>query len=226
MGIHSKNADGKYHIKGKTFELLIGTRAQVWHETAYKTSGGLRKMDLVQNDKGRIVSKSKYLTAKKENRLLKHGYGTEKGKFGAVRVAVKSKKIRKSRKTGGAILLGGYDDEDDVRRGGAILLGGNDDIVEKTNVVDLVKDPKADNGVVNGAVVVETQKAVVNEADVNPTVEAVNKETKEVENPKVEAVVGGKKRGGAILLGGKSKKRGGAILLGGKSKKRGGAILL
>ena len=118
MGIYSKNADGKYHIKGNTFELLIGTRAQVWHKTAYKTSGGLRKMDLVQNDKGRIVSKSKYLTAKKENRLLKHGYGTQKGKFGAVRVAVKS---RKSRKSGGsAILLGGKSG------GSAILLGGKE----------------------------------------------------------------------------------------------------
>ena len=125
MGIHSKNADGKYHIKGKTFELLIGTRAQVWHETAYKTSGGLRKMDLVQNDKGRIVSKSKYLTAKKENRLLKHGYGTQKGKFGAVRVEVKS---RKSRKTSGGLvtMLGGnlamLGGKSYKKRGGAILL--------------------------------------------------------------------------------------------------------
>lgn len=118
MGIHSKNADGKYHIKGKTFELLIGTRAQVWHETAYKTSGGLRKMDLVQNDKGRIVSKSKYLTAKKENRLLKHGYGTQKGKFGAVRVEVKS---RKSRKTGGTIVFGGKDKK---VGGTTVFLGG------------------------------------------------------------------------------------------------------
>jgi hypothetical protein len=62
-------------------------------------------MDLVQNDKGRIVSKSKYLTAKKENRLLKHGYGTQKGKFGAVRVAVKSRKSRKM--SGGLNLIGG-----------------------------------------------------------------------------------------------------------------------
>jgi hypothetical protein len=125
MGIHSKNADGKYHIKGKTFELLIGTRAQVWHETAYKTSGGLRKMDLVQNDKGRIVSKSKYLTAKKENRLLKHGYGTQKGKFGAIRVDVKSRKNKKMSGginiMGGNIVLGGKS----KRRGGGVLLGGN-----------------------------------------------------------------------------------------------------
>jgi len=127
MGIHSKNADGKYHIKGKTFELLIGTRAQVWHETAYKTSGGLRKMDLVQNDKGRIVSKSKYLTAKKENRLLKHGYGTEKGKFGAVRVAVKS---RKNKKMSGGLIIGGnlitLGGKSRKMGGNLITLGGNE----------------------------------------------------------------------------------------------------
>jgi hypothetical protein len=105
MGIHSKSADGKYHIKGKVFELLLGTRAQVWHGTAYKTTGGLKKMDLFQNDQGRIVSKAKHVTAKKEQRLLKHGYGTQKGKFGYVKVAPKS---RKSRKTGGAsIIMGG-----------------------------------------------------------------------------------------------------------------------
>lgn len=105
MGIHSKSADGKYHIKGKVFELLLGTRAQVWHGTAYKTTGGLKKMDLVQTEKGRIVSKAKHVTAKKEQRLLKHGYGTQKGKFGYVKVTPKS---RKSRKTGGNIaMLGG-----------------------------------------------------------------------------------------------------------------------
>ena len=77
---HSKGPDGKYHIKGKVYELLIGTRAQVWHGTAFKTSGNLNKDDLFQNKNGRIVSKSKHASAKKEKRLLKHGYGTQKGK--------------------------------------------------------------------------------------------------------------------------------------------------
>lgn len=130
MGIHSKNADGKYHIKGKTFELLIGTRAQVWHGTAYKTSGGLRKMDLVQNDKGRIVSKSKYLTAKKENRLLKHGYGTQKGKFGAVRVEVKSRKSRKM--SGGTnVFLGGKSKK---VGGTSIVFGGKNEKIKGGNL--------------------------------------------------------------------------------------------
>jgi hypothetical protein len=78
----------------------IGTRAQVWHGTAKKTSGGLNKNDLMMNKSGRIVSRSKHFSAKKEMRLLKHGYGTKKGKFGFVKVG--SKKNRKgSRKMRG-----------------------------------------------------------------------------------------------------------------------------
>jgi hypothetical protein len=187
MGIYSKNADGKYHIKGKTFELLIGTRAQVWHETAYKTSGGLKKMDLFQNDKGRIVSKSKYLTAKKEKRLLKHGYGTQKGKFGAVRVAVKS---RKSRKTGGAILLGG--DESDLMENGPKVVG---------------EEQKVPEVVTSNVVMGEEQKVMEEE---KPTGGAILLGGKKRGGA---ILLGGKKRGGAILLGGKTRKRGGAILL-------------
>ena len=97
---NSKGEDGKYHIKGKVFELLIGTRAQVWHGTAYKTSGGLLKEDLFQNKNGRIVSKAKHTTAKKEQRLLKHGFGTKKGKFGFVKISKKNKS-RKIKKVGG-----------------------------------------------------------------------------------------------------------------------------
>jgi hypothetical protein len=103
MPIHSRSSDGKYHIKGEVFELLLGTRAQVWHKTAYKTTGGLRKLDLLQTTKGRIVSKAKHTTAKKEQRLLKHGYGTKKGRFGFVKVTPRGSSSRKSR--GGAIIL-------------------------------------------------------------------------------------------------------------------------
>ncbi len=38
-----KHSDGKYHIDGKTFDELIGSRAKVYHGTAYKTSGDLKK---------------------------------------------------------------------------------------------------------------------------------------------------------------------------------------
>jgi hypothetical protein len=88
----TKSANGKYVVQGKSFDTLIGTRAQVWHGTAYKTSGGLTKGDLFQNKAGRIVSKSKHTSAKKEMRLVKAGYGTKKGKFGYVKIGKGSKK--------------------------------------------------------------------------------------------------------------------------------------
>jgi len=97
MKNHRKGADGKYHIRGKVFEELVGSRRQVFNGTAFKTSGGLKKDDLVQNKKTRaIVSKKKHVTAKRENRLVKAGYGTKKGHFGWVRVGKKAdKKTRK-----------------------------------------------------------------------------------------------------------------------------------
>jgi hypothetical protein len=96
---HMKAADGKYHINGKTFENLEGSRAQVWHSTAFKTPGGLKKDDLIMNKNGRIVSKKKHATAKRDNRLVKAGFLTRKGTFGHVKAgSVKSRKSRKSRK--------------------------------------------------------------------------------------------------------------------------------
>lgn len=79
------------------FEKNIGSRAEVFHGKAKKTSGGLLKKDLVKNKHGLIVSKKKQLTAKKEKRLEKHGYFAEKGKFGWVKKEEKTKK-NKSRK--------------------------------------------------------------------------------------------------------------------------------
>ena len=52
---HMRGSDGKYHIKGAKFELLKGSRAQVWHGTAYQTKGELKKSDLFMNKNGRIV---------------------------------------------------------------------------------------------------------------------------------------------------------------------------
>jgi hypothetical protein len=81
---------------GKLYENLVGSRAQVYHGTAYKTSGGLKKSDLVQNKRGRIVSKKKLETAKREKRLEKYGYFAEKGKFGAVRRSPRKSSRRKA----------------------------------------------------------------------------------------------------------------------------------
>jgi len=81
----SRAADGKYHIKSKSYKELFGSRQQVWNGTAYKTTGSLTKRDLMMNKWGRIVSSKKHRTAKAEKRLQKYGYFAEKGKFGAVK---------------------------------------------------------------------------------------------------------------------------------------------
>tara|TARA_Y100000389_G_scaffold178006_1_gene190772 strand:+ start:8599 stop:8895 length:297 start_codon:yes stop_codon:yes gene_type:complete len=75
----------------QVFKKVVGSRAEVFHGTAKKTSGGLMKKDLVKNKHGEIVSKKKHLTAKKEKRLERHGYFAKKGKFGYVKKDVKSK---------------------------------------------------------------------------------------------------------------------------------------
>jgi hypothetical protein len=74
----------------KTF----GSRAEVFHGNAKKTSGGLTKKDLIKNKNGAIVSRKKHLTAKKEKRLEKYGYFAKKGAFGYVK---KEGKMRKTK---------------------------------------------------------------------------------------------------------------------------------
>jgi hypothetical protein len=77
--------DGLYHVRGRTFKQLVGSRQQVWNRTAYKTPGGLTHPHLMMNKWGRIVSAAKHATAKKEKRLQQYGYFAEKGKFGYVK---------------------------------------------------------------------------------------------------------------------------------------------
>jgi DVNP family len=52
--------DGKYNMSGKKYSELFGSRQQVWNGTAYKTTGGLTKSQLIMNKWGRIVSADKY----------------------------------------------------------------------------------------------------------------------------------------------------------------------
>jgi hypothetical protein len=66
-------------------EVQVGSRAEVIHGKAHHTSGGLTKADLKYNKWGRIVSRKKSMKAKKENRLVKLGFKTVKGKFGVVK---------------------------------------------------------------------------------------------------------------------------------------------
>lgn len=93
-----KKDDGLYHIKGHTYKMLIGSKAQVFHGTAYKTAGGLTKTGVKKSkSSGKYVSKKASERAKKENRLGKAGWGTVKGKFGAVRIDNKKRTQKKSK---------------------------------------------------------------------------------------------------------------------------------
>jgi hypothetical protein len=94
------------------YDMVIGSRVQVMNGTAHHTSGGLTKEKLFRTKNGRIVSKSKHFSAKRENRLIKAGYGTKKGKFGFVRIG----KSRKQR--------GGGEDEEEEEREDFVSSGG------------------------------------------------------------------------------------------------------
>jgi len=90
----TRQSDGCYHISGKKYTKLIGSREQVRNGTAYKTEGGLLKSHLFTNKWGRIVSLKKHRTAKKEMRLRKYGFYAKKGKFGYVKKTVKNRKMK------------------------------------------------------------------------------------------------------------------------------------
>jgi len=70
---HMKNKQGTYDIDGKQYELLEGTRQEVWDKKAYKTSGGLLKHNLIINKLGHIVSKRKSISETHLKRLFTCG---------------------------------------------------------------------------------------------------------------------------------------------------------
>ena len=92
-----RSADGTYTVKGCVYKELFGSREQVYNGTAYKTTGGLTKDDILMNSKGRIVSSKKFETATKEQRLKKHGYSAKKGKFGYVKTEKKRPNKRENK---------------------------------------------------------------------------------------------------------------------------------
>ena len=81
------------------YSQTVGTRAQVWHGTAKKTSGGLTKKDLMMKN-GRIKSRRASQKAKRNNNLKKAGWTFKRGTFGAVRIGEEKKKRSKGRKSG------------------------------------------------------------------------------------------------------------------------------
>jgi len=68
---HTKSNDGLYHIDGNTYEILRGTREEVWNGKSYLTTGGVPKSGLIVNKAGKIVSKVKYIEGLKINRFGK-----------------------------------------------------------------------------------------------------------------------------------------------------------
>lgn len=66
---HTKSTDGMYHIDGNTYEILRGTREDVWNGKAYQTTGGVPKSGLIINKSGKIVSKIKSVEELKNNRF-------------------------------------------------------------------------------------------------------------------------------------------------------------
>ena len=92
----------------RTFKKTIGSKAEVWHSVASKTSGGLKKKDLMKH-KGRIISRKKHLLGKKAiKHLFALGYKPKKGTFKLMRKSMvdgrrhKKGSRRHSRKRGGA----------------------------------------------------------------------------------------------------------------------------
>ena len=94
-----------------TFEQTTGSRAQVWHGTAKKTSGGLTKTALMMNKHGRIVSRKKHASGKKTiKRLKKLGYVAKKGHFTLFKKGRKgSRKMRGGMAYGGPLSPLAYD---------------------------------------------------------------------------------------------------------------------
>ena len=77
----AKMSGGKRSTRKTGKKPAVGSKAQVWHNTAHHTSGGLTRKDLMKH-KGRIISKKKHALGKKSlKNLIKAGYKAKKGTF-------------------------------------------------------------------------------------------------------------------------------------------------
>jgi hypothetical protein len=90
----------------ETRKRTIGSRAEVWHGVCVKTSGGLKKSDLMKTKKGRIVSRRKHTQGLKQiKKLFALGYKPKKGTFKVMRKSMvdgRRKKTAKRRRGGAA----------------------------------------------------------------------------------------------------------------------------
>lgn len=73
----------------------VGTRREVFNGKAKETSGHLQKKDLIKNKYHRIVSRKKYFSSRKDNRLEKHGFFAKKNIFGVDLIVKKGKRTIK-----------------------------------------------------------------------------------------------------------------------------------
>lgn len=79
-----------------SFNQTEGSKAQVWHGTAKRTSGGLTKTALMKNKHGHIVSRKQHKRGKQAiKHLFKLGFKPKKGTFKAFHKGHRgSKKMR------------------------------------------------------------------------------------------------------------------------------------
>ena len=91
---HDRRPDGKYHIGNHVYDTLVDSRAKVWHRSAYKTPGGLKREDLMMHN-GHIVSKKKSELAKTQKHLKGHLQPKGSGVFGTVTKKGKKRGTRK-----------------------------------------------------------------------------------------------------------------------------------
>jgi hypothetical protein len=102
----------------------VGSRAEVYHQTAKHTSGGLKKSDLMMH-KGRIVSRKAHAAGKKAiKRLRALGYVAKKGTFRLFRKGdAKMSMSRKSRRRSTRRRRGGFDGTPSVSQAVQNLMG-------------------------------------------------------------------------------------------------------
>ncbi len=83
----------------------VGSKAEVFHGSAARTTGKLRKRDLMKTKSGRIISRKKHLLGKKSIKHLRElGYIAKKGTFKLFRKSMVDgrKQKHRTRKRGGA----------------------------------------------------------------------------------------------------------------------------
>ena len=81
----------------------VGSRAEVMHGSAERTGygkKGLKRGDLMYSkSSGKIVSRRMSRRAKRDKRLIRAGWKTKKGVFGAFHVSGKKRGTRRRRRT-------------------------------------------------------------------------------------------------------------------------------